>query len=96
LLNTTIVLENAAEEFALPLKGKKKQLSRKLWIDYYCREQLGLREKQIQSAVSTWDQLIEASFLSSPKKAQYHEILNERCRRLGIKALGVKDDKRRI
>lgn len=92
LLNTTIVLENATEEFALPLKGKKKQLSRKLWIDYYCRERLGLREKQIQtildsfqSAVSTWDQLIKASFLSSPQKAQYHEILNERCRRLGIK-----------
>src|SRR5690606_22249590 len=34
LLNTTLVLESAVEESALPLAGKKSRLTRELWIDY--------------------------------------------------------------
>jgi serine/threonine-protein kinase HipA len=91
LLNTTLVLENAREESALPLKGKKKQLSRKLWIDYFCRERLELPERQVQAilgrfrvATAVWIRLIQVSYLSTPKKGRYLEMLKERCRRLGI------------
>ncbi len=47
LLNTTLVLENAIEESALPLKGKKKNLTRKLWVTYFCKERLQLPNRII-------------------------------------------------
>lgn len=93
LLNTTIVLENASEESALPLKGKKKHLTKKLWIDYFCRERLQLSDQQttkilasLQSATKDWWRLIDASYLSPKKKTQYKKVLAERCARLGIDA----------
>ncbi|MDB2681470.1 HipA domain-containing protein [Opitutales bacterium] len=89
LLNTTVVLENATEESALPLQGKKKNLSRRLWLNYLCEERLGLKTRQIerlnhelQEAVPTCRQLTERSFLSDQKKAEYLDILNARSRRL--------------
>ncbi|HEX5033288.1 MAG TPA: HipA domain-containing protein, partial [bacterium] len=44
-LNSSIMLENSAEQSALPLRGKKRKLSRKDWIDYYALEPLALRRE---------------------------------------------------
>ncbi|AKJ65636.1 HipA domain-containing protein [Kiritimatiella glycovorans] len=91
LLNSTLVLENAKEESALPLHGKKKKLTKKLWLDYFCRDRLKLSEVQVdkilqdfQEAMPAFDGLIGRSFLSEERKAGYRDILLERVRRLGI------------
>lgn len=91
LLNTTLVLEHAEEETALPLKGKKKQLTRKLWVDYFCRERLKLKNRQIgailddlQEQAPVFESLIQRSFLSTEKKKTYLEIMTERYARLGL------------
>ena len=90
LLNSTLVLENAKEESALPLHGKKKKLTRKLWLNYFCRERLKLTEIQVakilqdlQEAMPAFDDLIERSHLSKGHQFWYREILNERAKRLG-------------
>ena len=51
LLNSTLVLENAKEESALPLQGKKRKLTKELWLDYFCKERLNLNERQIDKVV---------------------------------------------
>lgn len=91
LLNSTLVLEKAEEETALPLNGKKKNLTHKLWLDYFCSERLGLPDRQIESILAdfrkahpTWHQFIDRSFLPEPKKVAYHDLLDERYGRLEI------------
>jgi len=49
LLNTTIVLRGGAEEIALRLAGKKRNLNRKDLIDYFGKERCGLTGKVINS-----------------------------------------------
>jgi serine/threonine-protein kinase HipA len=92
LLNTTLVLENAREESALPMKGKKKDLSRKLWTDYLLRERMGLREGQVTkllgelaAALPKWRAMVEACYLSDARKQQYLDILQDRCERLQLR-----------
>lgn len=91
LLNTTLVLEKAEEESALPLGGKKRKLTRTLWLDYFCGERLALPRRQIdtllgdlRSALPRWHDLIDRSYLPEPKKTIYRALLDERCERLGI------------
>lgn len=91
LLNTTLVLGGAKEESALPVKGKKNNLNRKLWIDYYCHDRLGLNASQIDrilgdlnSAVVEGKGLIQRSFLSDSAKRDYLDILLQRSSALGL------------
>jgi serine/threonine-protein kinase HipA len=91
LLNSTLVLENAKEESALPLQGKKRKLNKELWLNYFCKERLQLTEGQIDSVVKdlkealpVWDRLIGQSFLSEERQLGYRTILYERANRLGI------------
>lgn len=91
LLNTTVVLGNAQEETALALGGKKKNLTRKLWIDYFCKERLGLRDgrieavlAQLQSAMDEWEALIERSYLSDTVKVRYLDLFAKRCATLQL------------
>ena len=91
LLNTTLVLENAKEESALPLNGRKRKLTRKLWIDGYFRERLNLRDNQVEAilrnfrtVLTVWNELIGHSFLSKAKQDAYRQLLNERVERLGL------------
>lgn len=85
LLNTTLALGAAKEESALPINGKKKNLTRKLWIEYYCHGRLGLSWAQIDriladlsSAIIEWKGLIERSYLSEGAKQGYLDILAQR------------------
>ena len=91
LLNSTLVLENAKEDSALPLRGKKRKLNKELWLNYFCKERLQLSEGQIDSVVKDlkealpeWDRLIGQSFLSVERQMGYRTILYERANRLGI------------
>lgn len=91
LLNTTLVLENAKEESALPLDGRKKNLSKKLWLEYFCKERLKLSEGQVsrivnelKDAMPQFDQLIKQSLLSERLQLEYQKILHHRAKRLGI------------
>lgn len=91
LLNSTLVLEKAVEESALPLNRKKSKLTRELWLGYFCAERLGLSNNIIAemmdslgAAIPEWKRLIEACFLSPSKKAAYLDILDERLARLGL------------
>ena len=91
LLNTTLVLENAKEESALPLDGRKKKLSKKLWLEYFCKECLQLTEvqiakvmKELKDAMPLFERLIRQSLLTEQLQLGYQKILQDRAKRLGI------------
>lgn len=91
LLNSSIALERPSEEIALPLGGKQRNLTARLFIDYYGKERLGIKEKIIQGiidkisgAFSEWENLIDTSFLSNHMKMKYKELLNQRRHVFGI------------
>lgn len=89
LLNTTIAMTNAKEEIALPLNGKKRNLTSKDLIKYYGQQQLELTEisiqknlRQIQTTYPRWMTLIQNSFLSTGMQEKYLTLLDERFNRL--------------
>ena len=91
LLNSTLVLDNAKEESALPLQGKKRKLTKELWLDYFCKERLKLNEGQIdkiikdlQKAMPAFNRLIKQSLLSEDRQAGYRTILHARAKKLGL------------
>lgn len=84
-LNTTILLGNAREQLALPLNGKKNNLSRKDFINYYAAEHLQLNQAVITQALNfielmlpKMQELIEISFLSEKKKFAYKTVFFQR------------------
>lgn len=91
LLNTTIVLTGSQEEIALLLNGKRKNLKRRDFIDYFAKERLNLNEntiasvlKEITAALPLWKNLITDSFLSQPTQLSYLQLLEERSKKLGF------------
>lgn len=91
LLNSTIAIGKAKEELALPVKGKKNNITRNHLLDYYGKERLGLNEKTIdtvtnaiQDQLPKWRELIEVSFLSDAMKESYLALLKLRAGRLGM------------
>lgn len=89
LFNSTLVLGNASEESELPLRGKKRKLTRNDWVDYLCREQLGLPTAILDPILHTlyasrdeWVRKIKNSHLSASAKSGYFEILNARRSRM--------------
>jgi serine/threonine-protein kinase HipA len=88
-LNSTLVLENASEESALPLRGRKRKLTRADWIDYFCRERLQIPEAilsgmlaDLRRGLPEWKSIIRRSFLSPLRQDRYLEILQDRHQRL--------------
>lgn len=91
LLNSTIALKNAKEEIALPLKGKKNNLTKNDFFRYFAIEQLELNPKiidsitaEFQQAISEWERIIGISYLSRPMQEKYIQLLDERCKRLEL------------
>lgn len=85
LLNTTIVVPRTQEEIALPLAGKKRNLSAKILIDYFAKERLKLNDTIISQVLNknnsewnNWEKLITVSFLSNDMKEKYLELMNKR------------------
>ena len=90
-INSTLALPNAKEEIALPLNGRKNNLRRKDFIDYYAGEKLNLNIKvinlqldAIQQAVPVWKNLIAISFLPDELKQDYLALLEVRLKILSI------------
>nr|WP_315157078.1 HipA domain-containing protein [uncultured Flavobacterium sp.] len=87
-LNSSIAIKNPEEEMALTLKGKKSNLKKADFINYYAKERLGLSDKTVDSILLTmikclpeWNELIEISFLSDDMKEKYLKLLGERIKR---------------
>ena len=85
LVNSTIEYKKQDEEMALPLKGKKKHLTRNILIDYFGMERSELTAKSIGKVLETiavaipkWNSLIDISFLSKEMKGKYHDLLDQR------------------
>ena len=85
LINTTIALAAPQEEVALPVMGKKRNLTRKVLIEYWGKEQLGLNERtignvvnELEHALPNWRELIGKSFLSEKMREKYLGLLLER------------------
>lgn len=85
LVNSTIEFKKQDEEIALTLKGKKKNLTRHILVDYFGMEICELTSKSIanvldtiSSSISMWKQLINISFLSVEMKSKYLELLDGR------------------
>lgn len=92
LLNTTIVLKGDAEEIALSLSGKKKNLNYKVLVDYFGKERCGLTDKVIENTLSSianaipqWKELIGVSFLSGEIKEKYVSLLDKRLKILNFR-----------
>ena len=73
------------EESALPLKGKKRKLTRRLWLDYYAIEKLQLLVDdavkiidELKFFFASSDQMIDSSFLNEQEKMLYKEIIRLR------------------
>jgi serine/threonine-protein kinase HipA len=89
LLNTTIVLARPEEELALPLNGKKHNLTRKDFLEYFARERLGLTDRVVDKILSgfvrarpRWEELIGMSFLSETMQRKYLQVLETRFARI--------------
>ncbi|RYZ89459.1 MAG: type II toxin-antitoxin system HipA family toxin [Proteobacteria bacterium] len=83
-LNSSILLREP-EEIALPLHGRKKNLSRKILVKYYGQERLKLNEKVIENVlkefdavIPSWKNKIECSFLPQELIDKYLKLLSER------------------
>lgn len=85
LLNTTIALPNVSEETALPIGGKKSNITRRLLLDYFGKERLKLTEPAMEDvltviadAIPRWEETIQRSFLSEKMKEKYVDVLSNR------------------
>jgi serine/threonine-protein kinase HipA len=91
LLNTTIAVHSTKEELALPIRGRKNNLTQSDLMDYYLEERLGLNKNilnKIREAFSQviphWKILITHSYLSKHMQKAYIDLLTERSDRLGL------------
>lgn len=83
------MLPTATEEIALPLRGKKRNLTPADLLEYFGHERLNLRPAVIDDVMATlrevqtaWDDLIAASFLPRTLQDAYRELVQTRRRRL--------------
>jgi serine/threonine-protein kinase HipA len=91
LVNTFIEYRNPEDEIALPLKGKKKNLTRALLIRYFGKEQCELTDKvmdsvltSIKNAAPRWREMIGKSFLSAEMQENYITLVDSRFKRLEL------------
>ncbi len=90
-INTTLAMRKAQEEIALPLHGKKHNLTKKDFIDYYGSKTLKLNEvtisqvlEKIKTTFPFWESLINCSFLPSSSKESYKDLISARMNVLNI------------
>jgi serine/threonine-protein kinase HipA len=85
LVNTTIVLVEPEEEFALELNGKKHGITKKDLIDYFGPEHCYVqKEKAVKildsylKKIPIFETWIQKSFLSKEMKEKYLKLLLKR------------------
>lgn len=91
LLNSTIAQRNTKEELALPLRGRKNNLTKPDFLNYLATQTLQLNQTviddvmhELQRVLPEWHALIGFSFLSEKMQNKYLKLLNERSQRLGL------------
>ncbi|MBU4446811.1 HipA domain-containing protein [bacterium] len=79
------------EEVALPVNGKKRKLTRKIWIDYFGMDRLRLNSAVIaeeltrfSNSFNRWYELIKKSFLSEATQEIYISLIEQRRRLLKL------------
>lgn len=89
LLNTSIILRDPKDEVALPIRGKKSNLTRRDLVDYFCGERCGLAPKVLEALLKTlgasvemWQGVIRRSFLSEEMRKKYLDLLERRSEKL--------------
>jgi len=90
-INTSILRQNPSEEMALPLNGKKRNLTKNDFITYFAKDRLKLTDAAIlntlgifQDKLSNWKNLIEISFLPEKQKIDYWELMQNRISRIDL------------
>ena len=90
-LNSSIVLGKDIEETALALKGKKKNMTKSILKDYLGLERLKINQtvidktlKELLSAIPSWFELIDNSFLKQDLKDDYKVLLENRIKLLDL------------
>lgn len=88
LVNSAIVL-HSEEELALPLAGKKKNLKREHFVDYYGQQRMNLRRDVLETEmgrfekiIPEWKTFVQTSFLSQGMKVAYTRLIENRAKRL--------------
>ncbi len=83
-LNSSIVLGKDVAESALTLKGKKKNLTKNILIDYLGSQRLNLNSvvinntlNELRNAISSWYDLINISFLDQNLKDDFMGLLEK-------------------
>lgn len=91
LLNSSIVLKKAVEEIALPLNGKKSNITQNDLFTHFAKERLEINNQiideminQFKYAKNEWVENIEISFLNDKMKERYLKLLNSRCNKIGL------------
>lgn len=91
LLNSSIAMDGAIEEMALPLAGKKRKLKKEHLIDYFGKEKLKLNPEtlnlelqNLKNKKADLEKMISISFLNQEMKDKYLNLLQERYQRFGI------------
>ncbi len=92
LVNSTLAMEGATEESALSIRGKKRNLKRGDFIDYFAIERLGLVRPVAEASLARlgsclweWESLIEKSFLPTRAKSEYLALVKNRLTRLALR-----------
>ena len=91
IANVKIIQKNTKEEIALPLKGKKNNLTKRDFLNYFALEKLGLNQnvidgivKEFHQIIPEWQKLIGYSFLSQQMQEKYLQLLEQRCTRINF------------
>ena len=75
----------------MPIRGRKNNLTKPDFFEYFAALRLGLNQKiidgvieEFKKAIPKWQELISISFLSQEMKVKYLLLLESRCIRLGL------------
>lgn len=87
LLNVALAMPTDKDELALPLRGKRRNLTRNDFRTAFGG--FGIAERALrnlfekfEAVLPRWESAVEASFLSAPARERYREIVAERAARL--------------
>jgi serine/threonine-protein kinase HipA len=91
LLNTTIAVRSTKEELALPIRGRKNNLTESDLMGYYLEERLGLNKnilnkirEEFSQVIPHWKILLTHSYLSKNMQEAYLDLLSSRAKRLDL------------
>ena len=90
-LNSTIALQNAQEELALPLRGKRSGLTKDDFFEYFAGERLEINGRVraeiiagFKNAFPVWYDMVAKRFLSAAHRSAYADNFSRRRLILGI------------